>query len=177
MTTKRRTTFVLGQISLADALNDPAPLSFDPPARPPLTARITCRVCERKEEVPILSSGLLCSLCRADLDKTELHIAATLASSEQRLYDAWGRWEAGWGQAQENDQARYQNVLEARVSLPAAEFARKYEKAKAKDDGLSALLRSKERCDAVVPEVERVRAWARTAQDEVEAAKEQSNAK
>lgn len=165
-------TIDLSQITLDAALNDPNPLSFDPPARPPLTARITCRVCDRKEEVPILSNGLLCDHCRQDLDATAAHITTTLDAAERRLYDAWGRWEADYAHAEPRDQERYQHVVETRLTMPVAEFARKYDRAYARGDGLTDLLRSKERCDAVAVEVERVRIWAAYAMNEVEAARE-----
>lgn len=164
-------TIDLQQITLDDALNDPAPLSFDPPQRPPATARITCRVCDRKATVPILSSGLLCPDCRADLDTTARHIAETLAAAEQRFVVAVEGWDADYAHADEQDQARYHVVCEARAA-GAATFQAKYERALAKGDGLSALLRSKERCDAVADEVQRVRIWAACAMNEVEAARE-----
>lgn len=162
----------LQQITLEDALNDPDPLSFEPPARPPLTARITCRVCDRTEDVPILNAGLLCSLCRADLDATERHIRETLAAAELHFQNAVDAWDAAYGQATKEDQDRYHNVCEARAAGTAG-FREKYQRALAKDDGLGALLRSKEACDVTAQEAQgKLAAWAYAALDEVEAARE-----
>jgi hypothetical protein len=164
--------YLFGPITLEDALNEPAPLDFD--ARPArgavLTARITCRVCDKPATVPILSSGLLCEHCRRDLDATARHITQVLEATEARFVAAVERWDADYAHAEVRDQERYQNVGGARAALSAAEFARKYDRAYAKGDGLSMLLQSKERCDAVAVEVERVRAWASAALEEVEAA-------
>lgn len=171
MTTKRRTTFVLGQITLADALNDSDPLSFDAPQRPPLTARITCRVCEKPAEIPILSSGLLCNLCRQNLDATEAHIRSTLAAAELRFQNALDTWNATYAQAEPRDQERYHAVEEAR-GAGGVGFRERYQRAVAKGDGLSALLKAKEQCDDVTKEVQgRLAAWAERALLEIESAR------
>jgi hypothetical protein len=142
----------------------------------PATTRITCRVCDRKEDVPILSSGLLCALCRQDLDATERHIRETLEATELRLENAYDYFIAGLAQADEVDQARYGRVSEALDKAVMGELNRtevelKYARAIAKGDGLSAILRSKEACDQVITEVERVRGWANAALEEVLAAR------
>lgn len=158
----------LQQITLEDALNDPDPLSFDPPPRAAvLTARITCRVCDRKEDIPILSSGKLCTHCRRDLDATERHIRETLAASEQALDAATDRWGAVWAQADDKDRARYHVVDDARLAN-APGFAAKYQRALDRGDGLSVLLRAKEACDEVAARVQgRLAAWAARALEEV----------
>lgn len=172
-------TINVSQITLDDALNDPDPLSFDAPVRTPQTARITCRVCARKEDVPILAAGLLCGHCRADLDATERHIRETLAVAEARFQDALTRWDADLAQADEADQLRYTRVAEALDKIAVARGKRtertevelKYARAIAKGDGLSAILRSKEACDDAATAVEQVRAWAERALEEVRAAR------
>lgn len=162
-------TIDLQQITLEDALNDPDPLNFTPP-RPPLTARITCRVCDRREDVPISSSGLLCALCRADLDATEQHIRETLTATEQTLGDAWARWDADLAHADEADRERYQKVSAAQKEN-APGFAERYRRALGKGDGLSVLLSSAERAQGAVRAMEYTQGWADAALGEVEAAR------
>lgn len=158
------------QITLDMALNDPDPLSFDarPTRGPALTARITCRVCERPAAVPILSSGLLCDLCRADLDATERHICARLAAAEQTLHDAWDTWHADHAAATERDQARYAAVCAAQA---APDYAARYQATLALGDGLSALLKSAERAEAALGAMKQVQTWANAALEEVRAAR------
>lgn len=166
-------TIGLSQITLDDASNDPDPLSFDAPQRPaaPLTTRITCRVCDRKEDVPILSSGLLCGHCRADLDATERHIRETLAAAEARFQDALDTFGATYAQADPRDQERYHAVEAARAARLMG-FAGKYKRALDKGDGLSVLLKAKEQCDETAREAQgKLYAWAYAALDEVEAAR------
>lgn len=159
----------LRRITLEDALNDPDPLSFDVPKRPVQTARITCRVCDRKEDVPILSAGLLCDLCRADLDATEQHIRETLTATEQALGDAWTRWDADLAHSDESDRERYSRVCAAQ-GTPG--FTERYQRALDKGDGLSTLLRSAERAQGATQAMARTQAWADAALVEVEAARE-----
>ena len=120
-------TIDLQQITLEDALNDPAPLSFDAPHRPAvLTTRITCRVCNRKQDIPVLATGLLCDLCRADLDATEAHIRATLAAAEQALTEAWTRWDADLAHASDKDRAFYEQACAAQ---DAPDYTERYKRA------------------------------------------------
>jgi len=143
------------------------------PQRPaaPQTARITCRVCDKPAEVPILSSGLLCTLCRADLDATERHIRETLAAAEQALHAAWERWDADLAHADTADRERYQKVCAAQAEN-APGFAEKYARAVAKGDGLNALLTSAERAETALKAMERTQGWADAALGEVEAARD-----
>ena len=165
-------TIDLQQITLEDALNDPDPLSFDPPPRVTvLTIRRTCRVCDKPAEIPILAAGLLCAHCRRDLGATERHIRETLAAAEQAFDDATTRWDAVWAQADPNDRARFHVVDDARLAN-APGFAAKYQRALDRGDGLSALLRAKEACDDVVARVQgRLAAWAEQALEEVSMAR------
>lgn len=140
-------------------------------AATPPTARITCRVCARKEDVPVLSAGLLCGHCRADLGATERHIRETLAVAEARFQDALDTFSAVYAQADPRDQERYHAVEEARAAGMAG-FREKYARALDKGDGLSVLLRAKEACDATAREAQgKLYAWAYAALDEVEAAR------
>lgn len=141
------------------------------PQRPviPVTARITCRVCNKPAEVPILSSGLLCCFCRQDLDATEAHICQTLAVAEQAAEEAWERWEADRAHADPADQERYSRVCAAQ-DTPG--FTGRYARALTKGDGLSALLRSAERAKTALGAMQRTRAWSNAALDEVEAARD-----
>jgi hypothetical protein len=137
----------------------------------PLTTRITCRVCDRTEDVPITSAGLLCALCRVDLDATERHIRETLAAAELRFQNAIDAWNAAYAQADPKDQERYHAVDEARAAN-APGFQAKYRKAFRKGDGLSALLEAKERCDEATEQVQgRLAAWADAGLEEVRAAR------
>jgi predicted amidophosphoribosyltransferase len=163
---------ISNQITLDSALSDQAPLDFDPPRRTPeLTVQIVCRVCWHAARITLSTAGLLCADCRADLDKTALHIAETLALAEQAFERAVLRCDAAFGQAEENDQRRYQAALERRETLPAATFTALWDKAKATGDGLSAILLAKDASDAAAENVMRVRIWAACATEEVEAAR------
>lgn len=165
-------TINLQQITLESALADPDPLSFDPPPRAAaLTIRRTCVVCDKPAEIPILAAGLLCDHCRRDLDATERHIRETLAAAEQAFDDATTCWDAVWGQADSNDQARYFNVCEAHAAN-APGFAEKYKRALERDDGLSALLKAKAACDDVAARVQgRLAVWAEQCLEEVREAR------
>lgn len=159
----------LSQITLDDALNDPNPLSFDPPVRPPLTTRITCRVCDRTEDVPIGTAAQLCTHCRADLDATERHIHETLEAAETALSTAWCRWDADL--AQSDDRERYARVCAAKEA-GAPGFAEKYARAIAKGDGLSVLLIQSEAVEVLFAATERTRGWAERALEEVREARD-----
>lgn len=138
---------------------------------PPLTTRITCRVCDRKEDIPILAAGLLCAHCRRDLDATERHIRETLAAAEQAFDDATTRWDAVWAQADPNDRARFHVVDDARLAN-APGFAAKYKRALERGDGLSTLLKAKATCDEVAARVQgRLAVWAGLALEEVREAR------
>lgn len=157
----------LSQITLEAALNDPAPLDFD---RAPVAA-ITCRVCERPAQIPILANGLLCSACRVDLDATEQRIARRLAEAEQQLVKQIETWDALYDLAGPTDQERYQRVCQARLDN-RPNFQARYDQARATDDGLGMLLRSKAHLDIIADATQRVRGWAEVARGEVEAARE-----
>ena len=160
-------TIEMNRITEADALNDPDPLSFDTPARQSLTMRRNCKVCEKPAEIPILARGQLCNLCRADLGATARHIKETLATAESRFFNALDAWEAAYAQATPEDQQRYHVVEDARAAN-APGFAAKYQKALGKGDGLSALLKAKEQCDAATEHVQgRLAAWGDAALEEV----------
>lgn len=183
----------LQQITLDDALNDPDPLSFDAPKRPPQTARITCRVCNRKEDVPISSSGLLCALCRADLGATERHIKETLAAAEQALHDAWARWDADLAHSDESEwwskvsaaalavsrgemtQADYDRKVKSALNLErATALVERGEISQADYDQKArraALLRQSMAVEALVKAMERTQGWADAALAEVETAR------
>jgi hypothetical protein len=134
-------------------------------------ANITCRVCGQSVRAPITASGLLCDVCRIDPAATERYVTQVRSATESRFQKAVESWGALYDLAGETDQRRYHNVGEARAK-GASGFAAKYDQALARDDGLGMLLRSKERCDAVADEWQRVRRWAKTALAEVEAARD-----
>lgn len=142
----------------------------------PLT-RIHCRVCDANIEQAVDVPGLLCPLCREDLGKTELYIRQVLASAELAFVNAYDRLRADVAHADEYTHARYQKVLDAlgaayEGTADAASVQRRYEAAKAKGDGLSALLREKEAAEEIALEYQRLQAWAERGLSEVEAARE-----
>lgn len=69
--TKRRTTFI--QQPLIEEEDDlfSRPTRIDARAQ---TARITCRVCDARAEVPVLHPALLCPACLADLPATRARV-------------------------------------------------------------------------------------------------------
>lgn len=148
-----------------------------PPRRAPIaTARITCRVCDAPTEQSIDTAGLLCGLCREDLGKTELHIRQVLAATELTFINAYDLHRANVAHADETTQARYQKVLDAlgaahEGTVDAGSVRRRYEAAKAKGDGLSALLQQKEQAEVIALEYQRLQAWAEMGLKEVEAAR------
>lgn len=167
-------TINLSQITLDDALNDPDPLSFDVPRRPPLTARITCRVCDKPAEIPILAAGLLCDLCRADLDATEAHIRQTLDAAEQALTDAWTRWDADLAHSGEAEWWARVSAAALAVEqgqMPRADYDRKAQAALTQGGPRAALLRQSQATIDVAAATEWTRGWARAALEEVEAAR------
>ncbi len=134
-------------------------------------ASITCRVCGQSARAPITASGLLCDVCRIDLAATERYVTQVLAATESRFQKAVESWDALYDLAGPSDQARYHSVSEARAK-GAPNFVRRYQQARDTDDGLGMLLRSKERCDAVADEWQRVCRWGKTAVAELEAARD-----
>jgi hypothetical protein len=76
---------------------------WTPPVRPqppavatiPLgapTCTITCRACGTRDDIAVDWAGLLCKMCRADLDATVQRITARVAaldSAEATLYAGW----------------------------------------------------------------------------------------
>ena len=140
-----------------------------PPRLAALTARIRCAVCDRKEDVPILSSGLLCSLCRADLAATERYIRETLELAEQALDGAASRWDADFAHATEDDQMRYGKVCAAQDT---PKYQERYQRALDKSDGLSVLLRSAAGYETAIRMMDEKQRWADTALAEAEAARD-----
>lgn len=147
------------------------------PRRAPVaTARITCRVCDAKAEQPISTASLLCPLCRENLGRTEQHIRQVLAAAELAFINAYDRLRADVAHADEETHRRYERVQEAlgaayEGTADPASVQRRYEAAKAKGDGLSALLRQKEAAEGIALEYQRLQAWAEKAMGEVEAAR------
>lgn len=162
----------LSQITLEAALNDPAPLAFTPPARPPLGARITCRVCGKDATVPILAPAKLCDTCRADLGETEAHIAQQLAEAESLFRAAVEEWDAILAEAPVEDRARYERACERRLTMQPEKFKALYQQALARKDGLTLLFQAKEACDTIADATQRMRGWAGLARAEVEAARD-----
>lgn len=58
------------------------------------TAKITCRVCNVKVEVPITWPGLLCAECGNNPTQTMQHVADVLDGFHTQVSDAWSRLDA-----------------------------------------------------------------------------------
>jgi hypothetical protein len=127
----------LPPITEADALADPAPLSFERPA--PRLATIQCVVCGVEARIPILSSGKLCDLCRADLPLAESNVRAdyeaALAAHDRALVDL----EQAEACAADEELARFQRALEARTA-DAPQWELRWAKTIQNGGGLGALL-------------------------------------
>jgi hypothetical protein len=169
---KQRTTFV--QTALLEDEID----WNTPPRRAALPlVRIHCRVCDAKAEQPISTASLLCPLCREDLAKTEAHIRSVLASAELAFINAYDLHQANVAHADEETRRRYQRVQEAlgaahEGAADAGSVKRRYEAARGRDDALGALLREREKAEAIAEEYQRLQKWAEVAINQVEAAKE-----
>lgn len=141
------------------------------------TARITCRVCERQAEQPIETAGLLCPLCREDLDATVRHIHEVLSAAHARFLAAYDRLSAAEAHADERTYARYENVREhlaaaAEGRVSAESVRRRYDEAKARGDSLSALLKERDAAEKVAEEYARLEQWAERGWAEISAAQE-----
>lgn len=130
----------LSQITLEDALADPAAL-FDtpPPVRTPTRARVICLVCGHEARIPILRDGKVCDTCMADLPGQQAIIEATLDAATARSYNADLDLHTLLADAGEQALERYYNAVTLReASDPRIGAA--WAKALAVGDVLSALL-------------------------------------
>lgn len=130
----------LAQITLEDALADPAQL-FDtpPPVRTPTRARVICLVCGNEARIPILRDGKVCDTCLADLPGQQAIIEATLDSATQRSYGADLNLHALLSDAGDKTLERYHNAVALREANDPR-IATAWPKALAVGDALSALL-------------------------------------
>lgn len=130
----------LSQITLADALADPAAL-FDapPPVRTPTRARVICLVCGNEARIPILRDGKVCDTCLANLPGEQARIEAALDDATQRSFNADLDLHTLLADAHEQTAARYQNAVALR-EVGDPRIAAAWAKALAAGDGLSVLL-------------------------------------
>lgn len=134
------------------------------------TARITCRVCERPAEVPILANGKLCDVCRSDVAATSRHIADRLARAEVARNDAGAVYETAWLDADETIQAQFDRILAQRDTL---EFPQRLARARSMPDwnAAVALWEARRRMDEAATMLDTLRVWERLARDEIQAAR------
>jgi hypothetical protein len=130
----------LAQITLEDALADPAAL-FDtpPPMRRPILALIQCRVCGKESRIPILADAKICASCSADLPATKTRIETALDAATDRSFNAELDLHALIADAGEQTLARYQNAVALREANDPR-IAAAWAKALAAGDALAALL-------------------------------------
>lgn len=164
-------------INGAGLLEDDDDDLFNIPHRAPIAlARIHCRVCGAKAEQSIDTAGLLCPLCREDLDKTERHIRGVLDAALTSFLNARDLHQANVAHADERTQARYQRVQDALGAAHDGELSptsvqRRYDEARGRTDALGTLLVEKEKTEEIAMEYQRVQAWAARGLEEVEAAR------
>lgn len=149
---------------------------FVKPAQVP-TARITCRVCDAAETAPIDRAGLLCDLCRADLDATARHVLDVRQRARNRYQDEQERFDAAVAHAEADVQQRYARIGQARVWATEAPnrikaVNQRYQEALHAGDGLSRLLAREVDLWKAADECTRVCEWAERALMEIEAARD-----
>jgi hypothetical protein len=130
----------LAQITLEDALADPAAL-FDtpPPTRRATRALVQCLVCGLEARIPILRDGKVCDACLGDLPGQRAIIEATLNAATQRSFNAELDLHALLADAGEQTLTRYQNAVALREAGDPR-IAAAWAKALVGGDALAALL-------------------------------------
>lgn len=174
---KKRTTFILTPPPEQQADDDDI---FNRPPRAVVraqvqTARITCRVCEKPAQVPIDAAGLLCDLCRGNIEVTQHHITHAQQAAQERLQNAWERFDADLAHASPEVDAAWAKVEAARLAVfngtvTQAAFDEAWRRRKAAGGEFATLQESYEALEQVAEECNRQLEWASRAQAEVEAA-------
>jgi hypothetical protein len=130
----------MSQITLEDALADPAAL-FDtpPPTRTPTRVRMQCRVCGEEARIRILADAKICDVCLSDLPGITARLEAELDAATARSFNAELDLHALIADAGEQTLARYQNAVALREANDPR-IAAAWAKALAAGDALAALL-------------------------------------
>lgn len=183
----RRTTFVTqspAESSLLAGTGDPQPVDpdddiFAAPRQPcielPILHPITCAVCGLTSRIPIGQPGDICGPCRVDLVMTRQSVETTLEAARSRLHVLMSNFEAAVARESEDDQARWANVVAARVKVQARKvsaesFRSRWVEALAANDGLARILAAHEAYERGCQDVEQVELWAARAGEEIEVA-------
>jgi hypothetical protein len=138
----------------------------------PILHPITCAVCGLASRLPIGAPGDICGPCRTDLVQTRLYVETTLETARSRLHVLISSFEAAVARESEDDQARWANVVAARVKVQAgavsvASFRARWRKALAAGDGLARILAAHEAYERGCGEVGAVERWAARASEEL----------
>lgn len=130
----------LAQITLEDALADPAAL-FDtpPPVRRPTLATVQCHVCGNEARISILADAKICDACLGDLPATKARLESELDTATARSFNAELDLHALLADAGDQTLTRYQNAVALREANDPR-IAVAWAKALAAGDGLAALL-------------------------------------
>lgn len=139
-------------------------------SRPPRTSQlrlfdeiwITCRVCGIRSKVTVDNEALLCGPCRIDPVATRVHVETTLAMVEARWQAAWEAFDA-----QAEGVPEWGTIEAARSTADPALFAEAWRRRKAQGGALGALLEAREALDELSDEMQRRKAWADAALEEI----------
>lgn len=130
------------------------------------TSIITCRVCGMRAKVTIDNVALLCGPCRVDIVATRSHVESTLAAAETRWQ---AHVEAFDVQAERPSvAAKWAQIQAARLDADPKLFAEAWRRRKAEGGALGALLQAKDDLDELSDEIQRRRAWAAAALEEID---------
>jgi len=80
----------------------------------------SCRACGKRSEIAVHWAGLLCGMCRADLEKTELRIMTIQASLESQLDRAMATWAVRQADLDDETAARWYRLCGDRQTATAA---------------------------------------------------------
>ena len=129
-----------------DLFDQPSPVRTLNPSAPrdiPY-AHVACIGCKQVCDVPISASARLCAVCRQDPDAVIARLQGEIDRHNLELAAAIDTFGVVWGNASEQDQARFERVLLARLQFigtaQASALAQKERQARARKDGLSVLL-------------------------------------
>lgn len=140
-------------------------------------ATVVCPVCRAEHTIPVLAPSRLCDLCRVDLARCRVNIAADLEAAEKNCIDVLVAMKQAADQATDQERDRYNAALELRETCALngrrytpAQVERSWSRAMAAGDGLATLLMAHEARAAAEQQLGAARTWARSALEEVERA-------
>lgn len=140
-------------------------------------ARITCRVCGKPAEIPIVTPGLLCDLCRSDIEAIRQHINEVAQKAADRLSAVFNAFDIAVMTASPEVQAAWTKVEAARVAMANGTVTRErfdanWQRRKSEGGEFAELLTHYEGLEQVAEECNRQLEWAASAAGEVQAALE-----